>query len=293
MSPKKKGVLFLVGTPIGNLDDITARAVETLRRVDVIACEDTRRTRKLLSHYKINKKRLLRCDQHITYAVGRELVELFNQGINIAYVSDAGMPAISDPGTALVRLCTDNGIDVVPVPGPNAAVTALAISGFSSSSFIFEGYLPRKPQERLARIQRLKSMEMPIVVYASPHRIKRILAEIAAETPDREVVICREMTKINEDILRGTSEEVNLELDEDRTRGEFVLVVDRAPESEENRFKMDNIPNDRIERALRVCIQNFEMSSNEAAKVVSALLGIPKQEIYHLASMIPKQRPPR
>jgi 16S rRNA (cytidine1402-2'-O)-methyltransferase len=293
MSPKKKGSLYLVGTPIGNLDDITTRAVETLKMVDVVACEDTRRTRKLLSHYRINKKRLLRCDQHITYAVGRELVELFNQGINIAYVSDAGMPAISDPGTALVRLCTDNHIDVIPIPGPNAAVTALAISGFSSSSFIFEGYLPRKPQERLARIQRLKSMEMPIVVYASPHRIKRILSEIAAETPDREVVICREMTKLNEEFLRGTAEEVNLELDEDRTRGEFVLVIDRAPESEDSRFNMDNIPNDRIERALRICIQNFEMSANRAAKVVSAILGIPKQEVYHLASMIPKQRPPR
>lgn len=293
MSPKKKGALYLVGTPIGNLDDITTRAVETLKMVDVVACEDTRRTRKLLSHYRINKKRLLRCDQHITYAVGRELVELFSQGINIAYVSDAGMPAISDPGTALVRLCNDNHIDIIPIPGPNAAVTALAVSGFSSSSFIFEGYLPRKPQERLARIQRLKSMEMPVVIYASPHRIKRILSELASETPDREVVICREMTKINEEVLRGTAEEVNLELDEDRTRGEFVLVIDRAPEDEDSRFNMDNVPNDRIERALRICIQNFEMSSNDAAKVVAAILGIPKQEVYHLASMIPKHRPPR
>ncbi len=290
---KKKGCLYLVGTPIGNLDDITARAVEILKVVDVIACEDTRQTRKLLAHYKINKKRLLRCDQHITYAVGRELVELFNQGLSIAYVSDSGMPAISDPGSALVRLCVDNHIDVVPIPGPNAAITALATSGFSSASFIFEGYLPRKPQERLARIQRLKSLEMPVVVYASPHRIKRILKDIASEMPDREVVICREMTKINEEVLRGTAEEVNLELDEDRTRGEFVLVIDRAADSEDNRFVMDNVPSDRVERALRICIQNFEMSPNNASKVISAILGIPKQEIYHLAVTIPRRRPPR
>lgn len=293
MAAKKKGCLYLVGTPIGNLDDITARAIEVLRMVDVIACEDTRRTRKLLSHYKISKKRLLRCDQHITYAVGRELIDLFNQGLSIAFVSDSGMPAISDPGNALVRLCVDNHIDVKPIPGANAAVSALAISGFSSSSFIFEGFLPRKPQERLTRLQRLRNLEMPVVIYASPHRVKRILKDLASEMPEREVVVAREMTKINEETLRGTAEEIDLELDEDRSRGEFAIVVDRAPDSENNLYVMDNIPNDRVERALRICIQNFEMSPNEASKVVSALLGLPKQEVYHLATTIPRHRPPR
>lgn len=217
------GRLFVVGTPIGNLSDITLRAVETLRLVEVVAAEDTRRTRALLSHLGIAGKALVSLDAHASARAVQRLVQELASGRSVAFVTDAGMPSVSDPGSALVRAAADAGLEVTVIPGPSAVTTAVALSGFVEGSFFFAGFLPRQGQKRQAAIERVRRTPDAVVLFESPHRVGQTLEDLAAAMPEREVCVCRELTKLHEECVRGTLSEVAERGVADR--GEFALVL--------------------------------------------------------------------
>ncbi len=220
------GKLYLVATPIGNLGDITLRAVEILKSADVIAAEDTRKTRGLLTHLGITGKKL------VSYYGPREergaerLLKNLLAGESVAVVTDAGTPGVSDPAGRIVRLAIENGIDIVPVPGASALLSALTASGFDTASFRFEGFLPIKSGKRLALLKELCEEPRTVVLYESTHRIIKLLGELTAEIPDRRIVVGRELTKLYEEFLRGTTAEISAKLTGKRKKGEFVVVLE-------------------------------------------------------------------
>ncbi len=224
MGEKRVGVLYLVATPIGNLGDITKRAIEVLEHVDLIACEDTRRTRKLLSHLEIGKP-LMAVPSHDEPRRARALVEHLVAGRSVAFASDAGMPGISDPGAALVAAAVDAGARVVPVPGVSAAVTALSVSGLPSSRFTFLGFLPRKGKERKRLLADFGSLPAALVIHEAPRRLAGTLRDLVEVLGgNRLAVVCRELTKMHEEIGRGSLEDLSVRFAEG-TRGEVTLVV--------------------------------------------------------------------
>jgi 16S rRNA (cytidine1402-2'-O)-methyltransferase len=216
--------LYVVATPIGNLADITTRAVEILSAVPIVAAEDTRVTRKLLSHIGISP-RLESLHEHTSPERLDTLVSKLESG-DMAVVTDAGTPGISDPGSALVSAAVNAGHDVIPLPGPSAIVTALSITGWAFDRFLFLGFLPRKKNDQIAALEDAASEPGPIVAYESPHRIKASLANISHVMPDRKLVVCRELTKMYEETFRGTAREASEHFSE--PRGEFVLVIQGA-----------------------------------------------------------------
>ena len=215
------GTLFLVATPIGNLRDINQRALEVLHQADLIACEDTRQTIKLLNHFGI-KKPLTSYHEFNEQKKAEELTEKLSADIKIALVSDAGMPAISDPGYRIVRLCRERGIPIVAIPGPNAAVTALSASGLPSDEFMFVGFLPARKNARLERLKELMNVACTLVLYEAPHRIEAMLDDLYEVLGDRQVCVARELTKIHEEYLFGKVSDVRKQL---KALGEFVVVV--------------------------------------------------------------------
>lgn len=221
--------LYLVATPIGNLEDITLRALRVLRGVDLVACEDTRQTQKLLGHYGI-AVRTVSYHEHNEAERARELVEQLAQGARIALVSDAGTPAISDPGYRVVRLATERGLPVFAIPGASAVIAALGASGLATDEFSFCGFLPAKPGQRRSALERLAAAEATLVFYEAPHRIVETLQDIAAVLGgERRVVVARELTKIHEEFLRGTASEVLAQLRaRAAVKGEIVLLVGKA-----------------------------------------------------------------
>jgi 16S rRNA (cytidine1402-2'-O)-methyltransferase len=219
------GRLFLVGTPIGNLGDMTERAKETLAGVDVVAAEDTRRTGRLLSRFGI-KRPLVSLFEGNEARRTAELLAALRQGKDVALVTDAGMPLISDPGHRLVRACVDGGIDVRVVPGPSAVTAALAVSGLPSDRFVFEGFLPRKAGDRRERIRSLADEQRTIVVFESPLRIETLLHEVLEEVGDRRVAVARELTKLHEEVVRGRTSEVLGRLGGSEPKGEVVVVIE-------------------------------------------------------------------
>lgn len=223
------GKLLVVGTPIGNLGDLSTRAVEAFRSADTICCEDTRVTAKLLAHAEVSKP-LIRCDEHVIARRAPELVDRMLGGERIAFASDAGMPGVSDPGQVLVEACREAGVEVEVVPGPVACITALVSSGIACDHFFFEGFLPRKEGERARRLERLAQVPGALLFYESPHRVEATLATIARVFPDREVAFCRELTKLHEEVVRAAAPELLRIISErEQVRGEIVLVV--APPS--------------------------------------------------------------
>ncbi len=221
----KTGCLYVVGTPIGNLGDMSPRAAEAFRAADAICCEDTRVTSKLLAHLDISRT-LIRCDENVIGARAPELVDRMLAGETLAFASDAGMPSVSDPGQALVEAARDAGVDVQVVPGPSACVTALVASGIASDHFFFEGFLGRKHGERVRRLRELAMVPGALIFYESPHRIVATLQAVAEVFPQRTVAVCRELTKLHEEVLRGRAEELICELEaRDEIRGEIALVV--------------------------------------------------------------------
>jgi 16S rRNA (cytidine1402-2'-O)-methyltransferase len=213
--------LFIVATPIGNLSDISARALETLRNVDLIACEDTRQTIKLLNHFGIQKP-LASYHDFNEEKKAAELGQKIAGGMKVALVSDAGMPAISDPGYRLVRYCRENGLEVLAIPGANAAITALAASGLPSDEFFFVGFLPPKKNARKEKLESLRSLPTTLVFYEAPHRIEEALEDIQGILGDREACVARELTKLHEECLFGKLSEIRPRI---KTLGEFVIVV--------------------------------------------------------------------
>lgn len=223
------GTLFVVATPIGNLEDITLRALKTLEAADLIAAEDTRRTRKLLSRHGITGKKLESYHDHNKEARTPSLLQRLNRGIIVALVTDSGTPGISDPGYYLVKRAVETGLTVVPIPGPSAVTAALSCGGLPTDRFAFEGFLPVKSGRRLRQLENLRMESRTVVLYESPHRIKKLLHELQETVGDRQIVVIREMTKIYEEKIHGTPEEVAKKLTEKKPKGEFVVLI--APQN--------------------------------------------------------------
>jgi 16S rRNA (cytidine1402-2'-O)-methyltransferase len=218
------GILYVVATPIGNLGDVTQRALETLREVDWIAAEDTRHTRRLLAHFGI-ATRLVAVHEHNEAGRAAALAQRLLRGETGAFVVDAGSPGVSDPGARLVRAVATAGARVRVVPGPSAVVSALSLAGFVGDAFTFAGFPPAKAAARRARLEELVQREETIVLYEAPHRVRATLTDLAALVPDRPLAACRELTKVHEEVLRGSAREVAASLREEQERGEWVLVL--------------------------------------------------------------------
>ncbi len=224
------GALVLVGTPIGNLGDLSPRAVEALAGADVVCCEDTRRTGRLLEHAGLSGARLRRVDEHTEAAAVADVIELLAGGATVAVVSDAGMPALTDPGGRLVAAAAQAGHTVTVVPGPSAGVTALAVSGLAAGRYCFEGFLPRKGRARADRLEQIAQQERTTVLYESPHRLRSSLEDLAyACGPDRPAAVARELTKLHEEVARGSLAEL-CEWAAGPVRGEAVIVIGGADE---------------------------------------------------------------
>lgn len=268
--------LYLVGTPIGNLGDLSPRALETLKTVDFIAAEDTRVSLKLLKHFEI-KKPLISYHEHNKLSRGDMILDKLLNGESCALITDAGMPCISDPGSELVKLCHDRGVEVISVPGPSALIAALSLSGFLSGSFVFEGFLPAKKKERKERLSALKSEKRTLIFYEAPHKLKNTLRDILDILGDREISVSRELTKLHEETLRGKVSDFISKYDSSEPRGEFVLVLAGADTPEE-RLSEDE--------ALKLVLAHREqgLSLKEAAKLASEQSGYSKNELYSLAT---------
>ncbi len=262
------GTLYIVGTPIGNLKDITYRAVETLASVDMIACEDTRHTAVLLKHYGISKQ-LVSYYKQKEKAASSKIPEALEEGKNVALVTDAGMPCVSDPGAVLVKECRERGIRIESVPGPSAVVTAMSVSGITDGKFAFIGFLPDKNADRRELLGETKAYGIPLIFYTAPHDLKKTLAELLNAYGDRRVTVVKELTKIHESVYEGTLSSVEIE-DE---RGEFVLIVEPAEEAGE---KAD--PAEALEELLASGV-----SPAEAARRVALKCNLNRNAVYALA----------
>ncbi len=265
--------LWLVATPIGNLADLSPRAVDVLAHVGLICCEDTRRTGLLLQHAGVKAERLAVCNDHTEFNRVADVLGVLAEGRDVAIVSDAGTPGISDPGERIVRAAIDAGYDVSAVPGPSAAVMALTISGLAADRFVFEGFLPRKGAERTARLADIAAQPRTTVIYEAPHRVLRTLDDLrAACGDDRLVVVARELTKLYEEVVRGPLGTIDI----GGPRGEYVVVLAGAP--------IDDRPasDDDVRAALR---GEFAAGSStrDAAAAVAKHVGRPKREVYALA----------
>src|SRR5690625_482593 len=270
------GTLYLVPTPIGNLDDMTFRAVQTLKEVDLVACEDTRVTQKLLNHFEIDTAKVS-YHEHNVHAQTNELIRDLLDGKNIAQVSDAGMPSISDPGVELVAAAVTQNIPVVPLPGANAALTALIASGLAPQPFTFYGFLSRKKSELNEELEQLKDKTETLMFYESPHRLVRFLKELVnVFGEERKVVLARELTKRYEEFIRGTAKEVLDWADETELRGEFGVLVAGNDEVEEEGYWEDWTVLQHVEYKMTY----EKMSSKDAIKAVAKERKIPKREVY-------------
>jgi 16S rRNA (cytidine1402-2'-O)-methyltransferase len=280
--PEPRGGLVLVGTPIGNLGDLTPRAVEALRDVDVIACEDTRRTRTLLTHAGIPAGRRLRAvHAHNERKLAASVVDAIREGARVAYVTDAGMPGISDPGAALVRACLDAGLPVSVVPGPSAVLSALVLSGLPTHRFTFEGFLPRHGRPRSERLAEIAAERRTVVLFEAPHRVETTLADLTVACGrDRPVAIARELTKTFEEIWRGNLGDATRRAREgDDPRGEHVLVIGPAPAQQEP------VTDELLEFALLGALDEGR-SARDAATEVAADLGVPRRRAYEAATRL-------
>jgi len=271
-----EGALVLVATPIGNLGDLPPRAVEALADADVIACEDTRHSRKLLDHAGIAPKRLLAVHAHNEAESAARLVEEMRSGTRVAFITDAGTPGISDPGERLVAACIEAGVDVELVPGPSAVIAALVLSGLPAARFCFEGFLPRKGRERAEALATVAAEPRTTVLYEAPHRLAPTVADLAeACGGDRRIAIARELTKRFEDVWRGTLAEAVARARTMEARGEHVLVVEGASEP-------PPASDDDVDAAVRRRL-DAGLSVRDAAAEVASTLGIPKRVAYQAA----------
>jgi 16S rRNA (cytidine1402-2'-O)-methyltransferase len=267
------GKLYLVGTPIGNLGDISPRCAETLAEVDFIAAEDTRVSRKLLNHLDIHKS-LVSYYEHNSRESGRRIVDRLLAGESCALVTDAGMPAISDPGEDLVRLCAEAGVEVLAVPGPTAALTALALSGLPTGRFTFEGFLSVTRKVRLEHLASLRGERRTMIFYEAPHKLLQTLGDLCGVFgEERQVALCREMTKLHEEVIRCTLGEARARFTESEPRGEFVLVVAGAPEEE----KADD-GEGALARALELAASG--LSARDAVRQASEEYAVSRSALY-------------
>lgn len=268
------GTLYIVATPIGNLEDITLRALRILKGADIIAAEDTRHTQTLLRHFTINT-RLTSYHEHNERAKTGQLVARLERGESIALVSDAGTPAISDPGYRLVVEATRVGIRVVPIPGPSALIAALSACGLPTDGFNFRGFLPARKRERRSKLQEFRDDRCSIVVYEAPHRLKESLADIREIFGDRQMVLARELTKLHEEFLRGRISEVIAEVSQREIRGEVTLIIEGCSDV--------NPPSEEALRAEIAKLVGEGIRVKEIAEIIGEKYGHSKRQIYGLA----------
>ena len=275
---KIRGILYICGTPIGNLEDITIRALRILKEVKLIAAEDTRHTKKLLNNYQINTK-VTSYHEYNKFKKAPYLVEILNNGQDIALVSDAGMPGISDPGYLLINLALNNNIKIVPIPGVSALITALVVSGLPTDKFVFEGFLPRKSKERKRYFESIKNEERTIIFYEPPHRLKKALKDMLEILGDRKIVIARELTKKYEEIIRGKLNLVLSEINTKVIKGEITLVVQGGIKEKEN-DTIDFLKDEYIMEKYLKKLSNQGYSNKDIIKIAQEKLNIPKNLIY-------------
>ena len=275
---KTEGILYVCGTPIGNLEDITFRALKILKKVNLIAAEDTRHTKKLLNHYQINTK-ITSYYEYNKFKKAPYLVEILKNGQDIALVSDAGMPGISDPGYVLIDLALKNNIKIIPVPGVSALITALVVSGLPTDKFVFEGFLPRKIKERKKFFKSIENEERTVIFYETPHRLKRALKDMLEIWGDRKVVIARELTKMYEEVIRGNLSQILSEIDSKEIKGEITLVVQGGIKKKAN-DTIDFLKDECIMQEYLKKLKNQGYSNKEIIKITQEKLNIPKNLIY-------------
>jgi len=271
------GTLYIVATPIGNLADISLRALETLRRADLIACEDTRHSRKLLSHYEI-KGKLVSFHQHNENQRSVELIKALKAGSDVAVISDAGTPGISDPGEGLVRVAAEAGLPVVPIPGPTAFVSAAIVSGLPTDSIFFGGFLPSKRTERRKRLSEVSDIPSTLIFYEAPHRLAASLADCLAELGPRRAAVVRELTKLHEEVITGTLAELSEKFSDAKIKGEIVLVIDRGGDA----------PRLEVQATLTERVAELEKSGIErraALKTAAKEFGLSRSEAYRRLQM--------
>lgn len=275
---KTRGILYICGTPIGNLQDITIRVLNILKEVKLIAAEDTRHTKKLLIHYQINTK-VTSYHEYNKFKKAPYLVEILKNGQDIALVSDAGMPGISDPGYVLINLALNNNIKIIPIPGVSALITALVVSGLPTDKFVFEGFLPRKIKERKRYFKSIKNEERTIIFYETPHRLKRALKDMLEILGDRKIVIARELTKKYEEIIRGKLNLVLSEMNTKEIKGEITLVV-QGGIKEKGNDTIDFLKDECIMEKYLKKLKNQGYSNKDIIKITQEKLNIPKNLIY-------------
>jgi len=266
-----KGILYIVSTPIGNLEDITLRALRVLKEVDVIAAEDTRHSLKLLNHYSISKP-LISYWGEKEKIKAEETLQMLNSGKTVALITDAGTPGISDPGNILIRKAIEEGIKVVPIPGPTAVIAALSISGFSTDAFIFRGFLPVKVSQRFKELKGLSLDPRTIVLYEAPHRLLETLADIRETFDDRRVVVIKEITKFYEEAFRGTATVILELLESSKIAGEYVIILEGRP------VEKLNTTEDALAEVKTLMKRGLRRK--EAVKKIAEEYGISKKELY-------------
>lgn len=275
---QKQGMLYLCATPIGNLSDITGRVLDTLKSVDLIAAEDTRNSIKLLNHFDI-KVPLVSYHEYNRYDRANELIEKMRQGADIALITDAGTPVISDPGQVITEMCREAGIKVTSLPGPCALVTALTLSGLNARRFVFEGFLPADKKERRQVLNSLTGETRTIILYEAPHHLLSTLKELGEALSDREMALCRELTKKFEEVKRMKLSEAIVYYEENEPRGEYVLVIEgRSPEDLRNEQIEQNRERDINEQMAEYEKQGLDRK--EAMKKVASDRGVSRREVY-------------
>jgi len=275
------GTLYIVATPIGNLEDITLRAIRVLKEVDAIAAEDTRHTQKLLSKFDIHTP-LTSYHDHNKEEKAPVLVSRLLDGKSVALVSDAGTPGISDPGYFLINLAIDQKVPVVPIPGATAAIAALSVSGLPTDRFVFEGFLPSKHTARVKRLEELATEDRTIIFYEAPHRIMQTIEDMQTVLGDRKAVISRELTKIHEQVLRGNISDVRRQLETGSTKGEFTIIVEaNAPGAGQVNISPGEY--------LKELILHRGLSKKEAIAVAAHDLDMPKKEVYKIGLTIKEE----
>ncbi len=280
MTEPKPGTLYVVGTPIGNLEDITFRAVRILQSVDLIAAEDTRHTGKLLQHFQIKAPQISYHDHNRNSRIS-ELLEKLHQGQAIALVTDAGIPGISDPGYELVKACVEVGIQVVPIPGPSAAITALSAAGLPTEQFVFEGFLAAKAQQRRDRLEFLRSEPRTIIFYEAPHRLRQTLQDLADVLGrQRQLVLARELTKLHEEFWRGSIGQAITHYTEREPQGEYTLVVAGMPPEQ------PQLSEAQIKAELQQLMAQG-ISRSQASRQLAQATSLPRRQLYQLALVIP------
>lgn len=272
------GHLYIIGTPIGNLRDISLRAIETLKNVDLIACEDTRHTKILLDEYSIRTAATSYHKFNIKAKTGH-LISQIREGKNIALVSDAGMPGISDPGQELIQAAAEAGVKIEVVPGPSAAISALSVAGIGNGRFAFEGFLPVKTSDRKKRLQALAKEERTTILYEAPHRLIKTLEDLKNNFGDRHICVARELTKKFEEVSRGKVSELIDKLAKRKTRGEFVIVIEGKKELEELKEREEGKAIKEAKELVKD-MMTAGVSKSNAVKIVANRLKVPKNRLY-------------